>query len=88
LAAPATPDGAVYAFMIGPGLIKTTEPDLTWQTISKDGFGSDYVLHFAVDPTSHSKLYAITFNPQSQEQAVLASDDAGKTWARLARPTN
>jgi photosystem II stability/assembly factor-like uncharacterized protein len=83
-----TPDGAVYAFVIGTGLVETVEPNLSWQTISKDGFGGDYVLHFAVDPTSHSKLYAISFDPQSKEQAVLASDDAGRTWAPLAKPTN
>jgi photosystem II stability/assembly factor-like uncharacterized protein len=83
-----TPDGAVYAFVVGTGLIETMEPKLSWQTVSKDGFGGDYALHFAVDPRSHSKLYAISFDPQSKEQAVLASDDAGKTWAPLAKPTD
>jgi photosystem II stability/assembly factor-like uncharacterized protein len=83
-----TPGGAVYAFVVGTGLIETIEPKLSWQTISKDGFGGDDALHFAVDPTSHSKLYAITFDPQSKQQAVLASDDAGKTWAPLAKPTD
>ena len=83
-----TPDGAVYAFVVGTGLIQTTEPQLSWRTVSKDGFGGDYALHFAVDPRSHSKLYAITFDPQSHKQTVLASADAGKTWAPLARPTD
>lgn len=83
-----TPDGAVYAFVIGTGLIQTLEPKLSWQTISKDGFGGEYVLHFAVDPASHSKLYAITFDPQSKAQAVLASNDAGESWAPLAKPIN
>jgi len=83
-----TPDGAVYAFVVGTGLIETLEPKLSWQTISKDGFGGDYVLHLAVDPTSHSKLYAITFDPQSHEQTVLASADAGNTWAPLAKPAD
>ena len=78
-----TPDGAVYAFVVGAGLIQTIEPKLSWQTIGKDALGDDYVLHFAVDPTSHSNFYGITFDPQSQRQAVLASDDAGKTWAPL-----
>jgi photosystem II stability/assembly factor-like uncharacterized protein len=83
-----TPDGAVYAFVLGTGLIETLEPKLSWQTISKDGFGGDYALHFAVDPTNRSKLYAITLDPQTQEQTVLASDDAGKTWVPLAKPTD
>jgi len=83
-----SPDGAVYAFVVGTGLIQTMEPKLSWQTVSKDAFGGDYVLHFAVDPTSHSKVYAISFDPQTKEQAVLTSDDAGKTWAPLAKPTD
>jgi photosystem II stability/assembly factor-like uncharacterized protein len=83
-----TPDGAVFAFVVGAGLIETMEPTLSWQTVSKDGFGGIYALHFAVDPTSRSRLYAISFDPQSQEQAVLASDDAGKTWAPLAKPAS
>ena len=81
-----TPDGTVYAFVVGAGLIQAAEPGLSWQTISKDGFGGDYVLYFAVDPTSHNKLHAITFNPESKAQAVLASDDTGKTWAPLSGP--
>ena len=83
-----TPDGEVYAFVVGTGLIETMEPKLSWQTVSKDGFGGDYALHFAVDPTNQSKLYAITFNPQSKTQAVSASDDGGKTWAPLASSTD
>jgi hypothetical protein len=83
-----TSDGAVYAFLVGTGLIETMEPKLSWQTISGDGFGGSYVLHFAVDPTSDSKLYAISFDPQSKTQAVLASHDAGESWAPLAKPTD
>jgi hypothetical protein len=78
-----TPDGAVYAFIVRAGLIGTVEPKLSWQRVSEHGFGDDYLLHFAVDPTSPSKRYAISFDPQSGSQAVLASDDAGKTWAPL-----
>jgi photosystem II stability/assembly factor-like uncharacterized protein len=77
------PDGAVYAFVVGTGLIESLEPKLTWQTLSKDGFAGDYVLHFAVDPTSHSNLYAVTFDPQSKAQAVLVSQDAGEKWAPM-----
>jgi photosystem II stability/assembly factor-like uncharacterized protein len=83
-----TPDGAVYAFVVGSGLIKAMEPKLSWQTISEDGFGGDYVLHLAVDPTSHGKLYAISFDPQSRHQTVLASDDAGRPGRRSPEPTD
>jgi hypothetical protein len=83
-----TPDGAIYAFLVGTGLIETAEPNLSWQTVSKHDFGEDYVLHLAVDPASHNKLYAITFNPQTRAQAVLASTDAGKSWAPLGSAIN
>jgi photosystem II stability/assembly factor-like uncharacterized protein len=81
-----TPDGTVYAFVVGVGLIETAEPELGWQTISKDGFGDVYILHLAVDPTSHSSLYAITLNPESKAWAVVVSNDTGKTWAPLSGP--
>ena len=82
-----TPDGAVYAFLVGTGLVRTAEPKLSWRTITKDGFGGDYVLYLAVDPTGHDRLYAVSFNPQSHQQAVLTSGDAGATWAPLAGST-
>jgi hypothetical protein len=44
-----TADGAVYAFMLGTGLIRAEEPSLDWQTLS-NGFGDRYLLHLAVDP--------------------------------------
>jgi photosystem II stability/assembly factor-like uncharacterized protein len=81
----ATSDGAVYGFVVGTGLIETREPTLGWQTVSRDAFGGDYILHLTADPTSRGQLYAVTFDPQSHEQAVLASNDAGKTWAPLAK---
>jgi photosystem II stability/assembly factor-like uncharacterized protein len=82
------PGGEVYAFVIGVGLIAAAEPELSWQSVSEHGFGADYVLHLAVDPEHDTKLYAITFNPQTKTQAVLASTDAGKTWAPLDSATH
>lgn len=78
-----TPGGAVYAFLAGTGLIRTTEPALSWQTVSQDGFGRAYPLHFAVDPSSGSQLYAISLDPESKAQAILSSEDGGATWAPL-----
>jgi photosystem II stability/assembly factor-like uncharacterized protein len=83
-----TPDGTVYAFVVGTGLIQTTEPQLSWQTVNKDGFGDDYALHFAVDPRSRSKLYTISLDPESKGQTVMMSNDAGTTWAPLAKATD
>jgi photosystem II stability/assembly factor-like uncharacterized protein len=78
-----TTEGAVYAFVVGTGLISTVEPKPSWQRVSEHGFGDNLLLHFAVDPSRPSELYAISFDLQSKIQAVLASDDAGKTWAPL-----
>jgi hypothetical protein len=41
-------------------------------------------LHFAVDPTDDGRLYAVTFDPESKAQGVIASRDAGATWGPLA----
>lgn len=73
-----TPDGTVYAFMIGNGLLRTSEPNLAWQTVS-EAFGDDYVLHLAADPRNAGRLYAATYRGK-----VLTSADAGKTWSPLA----
>jgi photosystem II stability/assembly factor-like uncharacterized protein len=78
-----TPDGAVYAFLVGTGLIRTTEPKLSWQTVSAS-FGDEYVLHFAVDPITKGQLYAVTMHPQTHRQSIVASRDGGKTWLPLA----
>jgi photosystem II stability/assembly factor-like uncharacterized protein len=83
-----TPDGVVYAFVVGTGLIQTVEPKLSWQTVNRDGFSGNYVLHLGADPSSPGKLYTVSFDPQSHTQAVLASDDGGKTWAPLGSATN
>lgn len=67
-------DGSVYAFIVGLGLVKATEPSLNWTTLKKD-FGDRYILHLAVDPTDGAKMYAAT-----QHGDVLASADGGRTW--------
>jgi hypothetical protein len=76
------PEGQVYAFVVGTGLIRTTEPELRWQTVG-DGFGEDYVLYFAVDPTDARPLYAVTLHPQTHAEAGLVSRDGGASWAPL-----
>lgn len=73
-------DGAVYAFMLGRGLLRAEEPSLNWQTLS-NGFGDRYLLHFAVDPVDPARQYAST-----QNNELLTSDDGGRTWRRLGAP--
>ena len=70
----------VYAFVVGSGLIRAAENGLRWQVVSND-FGDDYLLHLATDPGDGQRLYAITTNPATRKQGVIASHDGGATWA-------
>jgi hypothetical protein len=74
----------VYAFLDGTGLIRASEPELNWQTVS-GGFGNDYLLHLAVAPNDGRAIYAVAFNQGTDSQALLASRDGGTTWAPLGK---
>ncbi len=82
-----TPEGEVYAFIVGTGLIRASEPKLTWRQIS-NGLGGAYVLHLAIDPTVSRNLYAVILQPQTSEQTILTSRDGGKTWSSLETQIN
>jgi photosystem II stability/assembly factor-like uncharacterized protein len=69
--------GEVYAFIVGHGLVRTQEPELRWDYVSKS-FGDRYLIHLAVDPGDPRRLYAVTNDKQ-----VLVSKDDGITWAEL-----
>lgn len=73
-------DGAIYAFMLGSGLLRAEEPSFNWQTLSND-FGDRYLLHFAVDPVNPARQFAST-----QNNELLTSDDGGRSWRRLGGP--
>jgi len=79
-----TSDATVYAYQIGTGLIKTSEPSVIWRVVNNN-FGQAYILHLAVDPTNAALLYAITSNQKTRAQAVVASRDGGKTWKNLGK---
>ena len=74
--------GEVYAFIVGTGLVRATDPGVSWQLVS-NAFDQDYVLHLAVEAVDGRKLYAVTFNPETRTQAVLVSADRGETWGPL-----
>ncbi len=78
----AAADGELYAFMIGTGLIRTTEPGLNWRLVSND-FGEEFILHFAVDPANQQNMYAVAFNAQSRGLSIISSDDGGASWKIL-----
>jgi len=69
-----TPDGAVYAFVVGRGLVRSAEEPLRFATIS-GGFREGYLLHLAADPANPDRLFAATGGGE-----VLASVDQGATW--------
>lgn len=72
-----TPDGAVYAFVLGQGLVRSGEPPAGFETVS-NAFGEAYLLHLAGDPADPGRLFAAT-----GEGRILASADHGRTWAPL-----
>lgn len=72
-----TPQGTIFAFVVGKGLVRATESALDWTTLHKD-FGRYVVRHIAVDPTAVNRLFAVTDNSE-----VIASEDGGLTWAAL-----
>jgi hypothetical protein len=76
----ATPDGTLYAFMIGAGLMRAREPALGWEALS-NGFGEGALIHLAADPADPSRLYAST-----HRNALWHSRDGGRTWSVLAAP--
>lgn len=77
-----TRQGEVYAFIVGIGLVRATDPGVNWELVSK-GVGQGFPLHMAVDAAAGQNLYAVTFHPKTRTQALLMSRDKGKTWAPL-----
>ncbi|WP_230534653.1 WD40/YVTN/BNR-like repeat-containing protein, partial [Microvirga roseola] len=54
-----TPDGTLYAFVIGRGLVRSAEEPLNFAELGND-FGGGYLLHLAVDSTNPDRLFAST----------------------------
>jgi len=71
------PDGTVYAFIVGSGLVKSPGAALDWRPLS-NGFGERVLLHLAVDPADPDRLFAVT-----EESRILASTDGGRNWQPL-----
>jgi photosystem II stability/assembly factor-like uncharacterized protein len=78
-----TPEGTVYAFVAGSGLMRANEPYLDWTTLS-NGFGGAYVLHLAAGAAGEkSALYVVTLDPETRTQALHVSRDDGRSWTPL-----
>ncbi len=69
-----TPNGKLYAFIYGVGLIVADEPKFNWKVVSTD-FQDRYLLYLAVDPANPARLYAAV-----DAGSVMTSGDGGKTW--------
>ena len=64
----------MFAFVLGSGLMRSTEGSPKWETLSDD-FGDRFLLHLATDPADPDRLYAATSTSE-----VLTSADGGKSW--------
>ncbi len=74
--------GTLYAFQVGSGLMRTDEAKLRWQLVNDD-FGEAYILHLAIAPDNEDALFAITIDPNTRAQTIIASQDGGETWTAL-----
>jgi photosystem II stability/assembly factor-like uncharacterized protein len=75
------PGNVVYAFVLGRGLVKLDESDLSRQVTLSNDFGEAIPLHFAAHETQTGRLVLTT-----QNNDVLESIDAGATWRPFASP--
>lgn len=72
-----TPDGALYAFVLGQGLMRSDEDQLELAPIG-DGWGDRILLHLAVDPANKDRIFVA-----AHKGDVLASADGGATWTEF-----
>lgn len=74
------PDGTVYAFIIGSGLVKSASFPIAW-TVINDDLRDNVLEHLTGDPANRKHLFAVT-----QKNQILASVDEGKTWVPFGFP--
>lgn len=72
------PDGSVYAFVLGSGLMKAPAQALAWQPVA-NSFGEQILLHLAFDPSTPGRMFAVT-----EKSKILTSTDGGKNWTALS----
>jgi photosystem II stability/assembly factor-like uncharacterized protein len=74
------PNSALFAFVLGRGLMKASEDKpKDWMVLS-NGFGKAIPLHLAIDPADGNHLALTT-----QNNDVLESRDGGSTWASFGK---
>jgi photosystem II stability/assembly factor-like uncharacterized protein len=70
-----TANGAIYAYVLGRGLVKADEKNLDQWTILSNGFGEAVPLHLAVDQKDDQHLALTTHKSE-----LLESRNGGATW--------
>ena len=74
------PDGALYAFVVGRGLILAKESDPeAWSAVGD--VNGRILLHLAIDGRDPQRLFAI-----AHKAGLLASEDGGKSWHAFGQP--
>ena len=75
----AAPDGNVYAFVVGVGLLRAPASANVWNEVGDYiSFGSA-LLHFAADPDNRDRLYAV-----DDLGRIMVSGDRGASWVPWA----
>jgi photosystem II stability/assembly factor-like uncharacterized protein len=74
----AAADAALYAFVLGRGLLRREKDAPNWEVVSS--FGARFVLHFASTPQDRQVLVAVL-----NDHSLLRSEDRGRTWAPFAQ---
>mgnify|MGYP000209220887 CR=1 FL=1 len=74
-----TPDGTLYAFVLGQGLLRSGEGELDLASVGAD-WGDRILLHLAVDPANKDRTFVA-----SHQGNILASKDGGATWSEFGR---
>jgi photosystem II stability/assembly factor-like uncharacterized protein len=69
-----TPDGTLYAYVVGRGLVHIRKGSLQFETIGND-IGGGFLIHLAADLTTPNRLFAATGRGQ-----ILSSTDQGRNW--------
>jgi len=73
-------NNALFAFVLGRGLMKASEDKPKDWTVLSNSFGEAIPLHLAVDPADGNHLALTT-----QNNDVLESRDGGSTWAPFGK---
>jgi photosystem II stability/assembly factor-like uncharacterized protein len=71
------PDGYLYKFVVGRGLIRAADPPMKTEVLGRPP-GQAILLHLAIDPTNRQRLFAAT-----TDSVLLTSSDGGRSWALL-----